>query len=92
MASRIVLVVAAFVLMFLAVLGKVAAFLATIPDPIIGGIFIVTVGIMVSVGLSTLDGVSLNSRNSIILGVSLGFGLVFPTWIKDNPHGISTGE
>lgn len=91
-ASRIVLVAAAFVLMFLAVLGKVAAFLATIPDPIIGGIFIVTVGIMVSVGLSTLDDVSLNSRNTVILGVSLGFGLLFPTWIKDNPHGISTGN
>lgn len=91
-ASRIVLITAAVILFILSVLGKVAAFMATIPDPIIGGIFIVTVVIMTSVGLSTLHGVTLNSRNTLILGVALGLGILSPTWIEDNPNSIKTGN
>ena len=80
-------------MMVLAVIGKFGALFTTIPDPVIGGIFIIMFGMITAVGLSTLQYADLNSmRNLTVLGVSLFFGLVLPFWLKKYPRAIDTGK
>ncbi len=77
----------------LATIGKFGAVFATIPDPIIGGIFIVMFGLITAVGLSALRYCDLTSmRNLFVLGFSLFFGMVVPFWVKDNSDSINTGR
>jgi len=50
-------------------------------------------GLIISVGLSNLQYVDLNSsRNLYIVGTSLMFGIGVPIWLKDNKNLINTGE
>ena len=57
--------------------SKLGAVFATIPEPIVGGIFYIMFGMVAAVGLSSLQFVDLNStRNLFILGFSIFFGLV----------------
>ena len=54
-----------------------------IPNPIIGGLFIVMFGLITGIGLSNLQFIDLNSqRNLFILGFSLFVGLMVPTWVE----------
>jgi nucleobase transporter 1/2 len=77
----------------LAVLGKFGALFATIPEPIIGGVFIIMFGMVTAVGLSNLQFVDLNSaRNLFITGFSIFIGLVVPKWVKVNGDVIHTGR
>jgi nucleobase transporter 1/2 len=72
-------------MLVLAVLGKFGALFATIPEPIIGGVFIIMFGMVVAVGLAQLQFVDLNSqRNLFIIGFSLFIGLVVPKWFEVN--------
>ena len=65
----------------LGLFSKFGALFATIPEPIVGGIFYVMFGMIAAVGLSNLQFVDLNSsRNLFILGFSLFFGLVRITY------------
>ena len=60
--------------------SKFGAVFATIPEPIVGGIFYIMFGMVAAVGLSSLQYVDLNStRNLFILGFSIFFGLVSST-------------
>ena len=80
-------------MVFLAVLGKFGALFATIPEPIVGGIFIIMFGMVTAVGLSSLQFVDLNSsRNLFVTGFSIFIGLVVPKWISANGHVIDTGQ
>ena len=80
-------------MIILSLIGKFGALFITIPDPVIGGIFIVLFGVLIAVGLSPLQFVDLNSmRNLFIIGFSMFFGLVLPFWLKRNPKAIQTGE
>ena len=84
---------AAVIMLVLAVFGKFGALFATIPEPIIGGVFIVTFGMVTAVGLSNLQFVNLNStRNLFIAGFSIFIGLVVSKWIKGNEDQVDTGE
>ena len=48
---------------------------------------------IVSVGISNLQFVDLNSsRNLFVFGFSMFFGLSFPQWMNKNPNIINTGE
>ena len=77
----------------LAVLGKFGALFATIPEPIIGGVFIIMFAMVTAVGLSNLQFVDLNSqRNLFIIGLSIFIGLVVPKWVEANIHVIDTGR
>lgn len=61
------------------VVGKVGALLINIPEPIIGGMFVIVFSMITSVGLSSLQFVDLNSpRNLFVLGFSLFVGLAIP--------------
>lgn len=81
-------------MMFLGILGKFGALFTTIPDPIVGGVFMVMFGMITAVGISNLQFVDLNSsRNLFILGFSLVFGMALPYWLsqEQNKHFIQTG-
>ena len=91
--SRRVIQFGGLFMVVLAVLGKFGALFATIPEPIIGGIFIIMFGMVTAVGLSSLQFVDLNSaRNLFVTGFSIFIGLVIPKWIKSNGHVIDTGQ
>lgn len=67
------------IMLMCGLVGKIGAVFITIPEPIIGGIFCVVFAMITSVGISTLQYVSLNSsRNLFVLGFSLFFGMALP--------------
>ena len=91
-ASRSVLVLAGVILVAVSFMGKLAAGLSTIPEPILGGVFLVIIGILVAIGISSLKHVDLHStRNIIIIGVSIFIGMVLPEWVATYPETIDTG-
>ncbi|KAM3924788.1 solute carrier family 23 member 1-like [Leptodactylus fuscus] len=90
--SRLVMQTAGILLIVLGLFGKLGAIFITIPEPVIGGMFMVMFGMITAVGISNLQYVDLNSsRNLFVLGFSLFSGLVIPTWLEEHPGVISTG-
>ncbi|XP_061411977.1 solute carrier family 23 member 1-like isoform X4 [Lethenteron reissneri] len=90
--SRLVLQVSGVILVLMGVFGKCGAVFITIPDPIIGGMFLGTFGMIAAVGISTLQYADMNSsRNVFIVGLSIFSGLSIPAWLKENPGAINTG-
>ncbi|XP_037109706.1 solute carrier family 23 member 1 isoform X3 [Syngnathus acus] len=90
--SRLVLQTTGILMIVLGIFGKFGAVFITIPDPVIGGMFLIMFGMIAAVGISNLQYVDLNSsRNLIILGFSTFSGLVLPTWFHSNPGIIDTG-
>ncbi|XP_023569619.1 solute carrier family 23 member 1 isoform X2 [Octodon degus] len=90
--SRNVIVAAGCVLLVMGVFGKIGAAFATIPTPVIGGMFLVMFGVISAVGISNLQYVSMNSsRNLFIFGFSISFGLAIPSWVNRNPERLQTG-
>src|SRR5688572_8716668 len=93
MGSRVTWQVAGVLLMAAGVFGKFGAIVATIPDPVLGGILLVCLGMVISVGLSNIQFVDLSGgRNLMILGFSLLAGLCIPIWILENTDYINTGK
>ncbi|KAL4222695.1 hypothetical protein ACF0H5_018736 [Mactra antiquata] len=91
--SRIVVQTGGIIMIVLACFGKFGALFVTIPDPVVGGMFMIMFGMITAVGLSNLQYVDLNSpRNIFILGVSMFCGLSFPKWISNTPGAIDTGS
>lgn len=83
----------ALVMILLSIIGKFGALFATVPDPVIGGIFIIMFGMIAAVGLSSLQYVDLSSmRNLFVLGTSLFMGMVVPAWVGENKSSIDTGS
>nr|XP_057932378.1 solute carrier family 23 member 1 [Doryrhamphus excisus] len=90
--SRLVLQTTGILMIVLGIFGKFGAVFITIPDPVIGGMFLIMFGMIAAVGISNLQYVDLNSsRNLLILGFSTFSGLVLPTWFHSNPDIIDTG-
>ncbi|XP_070828592.1 solute carrier family 23 member 2 [Chaetodon trifascialis] len=90
--SRLVLQMTGILMIVLGIFGKFGAVFITIPDPVIGGMFLIMFGMIAAVGISNLQYVDLNSsRNLLILGFSTFSGLVLPTWFHSNPGIIDTG-
>lgn len=86
------IVAAGCVLLVMGVFGKIGAAFATIPTPVIGGMFLVMFGIISAVGISNLQYVNMNSsRNLFIFGFSISFGLAVPSWVNRNPEKLQTG-
>lgn len=83
---------AGFLLVLCGLVGKFGAVITLIPEPIIGGLNAVLLGMVAAVGISTLQFTDLSSsRNLTILGLSLMLGLGIPQWIYANPEAINTG-
>ena len=89
--ARRVVQAAGIILLALGIFGQFAAFFASIPKPIVGGLFCALFGMIASVGLSNLQFVDLNSaRNLFIIGFALFMGLTLPAFFSvSNPM---TGE
>ena len=87
-----VIQVGGFLFMIFGMLGKFGALFVTIPDPIIGGVFMVMFGMITAVGISNLQYADMNSsRNLFIVGFSLVFGLAVPYYMEDHMDAIQTG-
>lgn len=81
-ASRYVVQIGAAVMVVVGYVGYFGQLVATVPDPIVGGLFVAMFGQIVAVGLSNLEYVDLNSsRNVFVIGFSLFVGLAIPTYI-----------
>jgi len=78
-ASRRVVRCGAAVMLFIPIVAKFGAVLATLPKPVTGAMFVGLFGMIASVGLSNLQIVNLNnSRNLFIIGISFFAGLSVP--------------
>ncbi len=81
-ASRYVVQVGAVVMLLAGFVGYVGQLIVTIPDPIVGGLFIAMFAQIVAVGLSTLQHVSLASRRNVfVVGAALFVGLAIPAYM-----------
>ncbi|XP_047551629.1 solute carrier family 23 member 1-like isoform X1 [Lutra lutra] len=90
--SRMVMVAAGCLLLVMGVFGKMGAAFATIPTPVIGGMFLVMFGVITAVGISNLQYVDMNSsRNLFIFGFSIYCGLAIPSWVNNNAEKLQTG-
>ena len=82
----------AVIMIIFGIFTKLGALFAYIPEPVVGGIFIVMFGMVAGIGLSNLQFVDLNStRNLFIIGFSLFFGIQVPIFVKDM-DAIKTGN
>jgi solute carrier family 23 (nucleobase transporter), member 1 len=85
-ASRRVIRVGAVIMLILPMFGKFGAALATLPQPVIGAMFVAMFGLIAAVGLSNLQFVNLNnSRNLFIIGIAFFAGLSFPAHFGSAP-------
>ncbi|XP_060894600.1 solute carrier family 23 member 2 isoform X1 [Labrus mixtus] len=84
--SRRVIQYGAAMMLLLGLIGKFSALFASLPDPVLGALFCTLFGMITAVGLSNLQFVDLNSsRNLFVLGFSIFFGLMLPSYLKQNP-------
>ncbi|WP_137285989.1 uracil-xanthine permease family protein [Halorussus salinisoli] len=88
-ASRYVVQIGAAVMIVVGYFGPVGQLFATIPAPIIGGLYIVMFGQIAAVGLSQLKYVDLDSnRNVFIVGLALFSGLAIPGYMSNVGSGM----
>ena len=85
-ASRYVVIIGAVALLVLGFVSKIGGLIATIPGPIVGGVYCVLFGLIAAVGLSNLQRADMNSqRNLMIVGFVLFMGLVVPNYMGGLP-------
>ncbi|XP_073506309.1 solute carrier family 23 member 1-like isoform X2 [Phyllobates terribilis] len=90
--SRMVIITGGVLMLLLGVFSKIGAVFATIPTPVIGGMFLVMFGVIAAVGMSNLQYADMNSsRNIFIIGFSIFCGLSIPNWVNNNPELLETG-
>jgi xanthine/uracil permease len=83
-ASRYVVQVGGVIMIVAGYFGWISGFVTTIPDPVVGGLFLVMFAQIIGVGLSQLQYVDLNkNRNAFIIGVALLAGLTIPTLVDN---------
>lgn len=80
-ASRYVVQIGAVILILLGLFGKFGAFAATIPGPVVGGLYCALFGLISAVGIQQLAKCDLKAdRNLFIAGFSLFMGLSVPAY------------
>jgi uracil-xanthine permease len=85
-ASRYVVNIGVVVLIVLGLIGKFGGFVASIPMPIVGGLYITMFGLISAIGLSHTAKADLSSqRNLMIIGFSLFMGLSLPVYFDASP-------
>ncbi|NXA08229.1 S23A1 protein, partial [Sapayoa aenigma] len=90
--SRRVIQYGAGIMLVLGTVGKFTALFASLPDPVLGGMFCTLFGMITAVGLSNLQFVDMNSsRNLFVLGFAMFFGLTLPNYLDSHPGAINTG-
>ncbi|KAK2172433.1 hypothetical protein NP493_959g01036 [Ridgeia piscesae] len=72
--------------------GKVGAVLTIIPEPVIGALIVVGLGMVITVALSNVHLIDMRvPRNLMILGIAMMLGMMLPPWVKGHPGVIKTG-
>ncbi len=85
-ASRRVVRTGAVIMLILPAFGKFGATLATLPQPVVGAMFVGMFGLIAAVGISNLQFTNLNnSRNLFIVGIAFFAGLSFPAHFNAAP-------
>ena len=83
-ASRRVVYIAAVMLIVLGLVAKFGAVIATIPGPVVGGLYCTLFGLIASIGISNLMRADLTSqRNLLIVGFILFMGLSVPAYFQN---------
>ncbi|VBB06674.1 xanthine/uracil permease [Lucifera butyrica] len=102
--SRFVVATAGIILVVLGLFPKMAAVVAGIPNPVLGGAGIAMFGMVAASGIKTLSKVQFEgTHNILVVGVSLGIGMItlaspnfyhnFPSWTQIIMHsGITAGS
>ncbi|KAJ8316851.1 LOW QUALITY PROTEIN: hypothetical protein KUTeg_004755, partial [Tegillarca granosa] len=91
-ASRRVFQAFGLILIIFSILGKFGAVFITLPDAVLGGTTLVSVGIFIGLVLSNMQYIDMAStRNLAIIGISILVGLMIPFWTKNNSDFIDTG-
>ncbi|MFQ5411022.1 MAG: uracil-xanthine permease family protein, partial [Phycisphaerae bacterium] len=81
--SRFVVQIAAVILIAMGLFGKFGAIAATIPGPVVGGLYCSLFGLISAVGIQQLAKADLSSnRNLFIAGFSLFMGLSVPAYFS----------
>ena len=84
-ASRYVVRIGALILIGLSFMAKLAAFVATLPSPVIGGAYITLFGTIGALGIQNLMRADMGSqRNVMIVGFSFLMALGVPDWVEAN--------
>ncbi|XP_045170261.2 solute carrier family 23 member 1-like [Mercenaria mercenaria] len=92
-ASRKVLTFVGILYIAFGIFGKFSAVFITIPYPVLGGAYVVMVGIFLGVMINSLEVTSMSSpRNIAILGLSVCMGLAVPTWAHSVDQPVNTGH
>jgi xanthine/uracil permease len=82
-ASRYVVQIGAALMILVGFVGYFGQLVATIPSPIVGGLYVAMFAQIVGVGLSNLKYVDLDSsRNIFIIGIALFAGLAVPEYLR----------
>lgn len=89
--SRFVVAAAGGILLLLGFFPKLAALVASIPLPVLGGAGLVLFGTVAAAGIQTLSRVNLtDNRNLVIVAVSIAFGVI-PTAVPEFYDGFPEG-
>lgn len=75
--SRSIVAMGAVILIIMSLFPKLSAVILCVPEPVLGGATLVTFVMVFISGVSLITSVSLNSRNMLIMAVSLGIGVGF---------------
>lgn len=79
--------------MFVGVVGKVGAFLVTIPKPVIGAVMIVVLASVIGVLLADLNEVDMKRpRNGMTVGLATLLGTMIPKLLMQNQDFVNTGK
>ncbi len=85
-ASRRVVIIAGSILIVVALVSKLGVLIATIPAPVVGGLYCALFGLIAAVGIQQVAKVDLQSdRNLMIVGFILFMGLSLPAYISGAP-------
>ncbi len=91
-ASRAVVYVAAAALVVIGLVTKAAAVIATLPGPVVGGLYCLLFGLIAAIGITQSTRADLTSqRNLMIMGFILFMGLVLPHYFAQNQDLVITG-
>ncbi len=86
-ASRYVVTIGSFVLIFLGVFGKFGALAATLPGPVVGAMYCALFGLIAAIGVQQVARCDLRSdRNLLVIGFSLFMGLSLPAYFTGVPE------
>lgn len=85
-AARIVVAIGSVFLLFIGVIRKFGVMIATLPDPVTGGVYIIMFATIAGVGAQHINRQDMTKpRNYTILGLALLLGIGLPYYVGGNP-------